>query len=56
MKEFVADCADALTSKTACAECVLLHTSDLKAHNCSTRDIAGATALCSQVNSSSVTQ
>jgi hypothetical protein len=47
--ELVTDCSAKFTSKTACEQCVSLHTLDLKKHQCSVKEIAAVTALCSQI-------
>jgi hypothetical protein len=54
IKEVVVDCKSKFGNSKSCQECVLLHGPDLKNSNCSTVDIAGMEAICTQLNNTAV--
>jgi hypothetical protein len=55
-KGMVGDCASELHTAKTCEACFALHSFDLKKKGCTTKEIAGVTALCTQLpNSTSTT-
>jgi hypothetical protein len=53
--EIVVDCSSKFTTARECKQCIVLHTPDLKAQNCSGTAIVGVSAMCSKIDSTTPT-